>query len=644
MNAQGEPTTNRDPIEALFTGRGIAPGLGLGRAWVVGDVLKCSGAVQTIGSAEIERELGRLKQSVEETVAELDRSAARIESEFNATLAGIFRAHSALLRDLFTSGELERELQTSMLTAEAAVRRVFNRLYKQFEAVPNPTLRERADDVRDMGRNVIRRLRGTGDTGLQAIPEQSVLVVERLLPSDVVRLPKAKVSAVVVESLGQGSHAALLAREKGIPTITGIPGILSQMTNGTELLVDGYLGRLIIAPQPATRTEFQERLDRWRATLARCKGACHEPARSMDGQLIRVEANIGIRDDVDLALDNGADGVGLLRIEQLYFARDTPPSEAELFVELKELVAPLRQRPVTIRLLDIGGDKPLPYLRLPATSNPALGRRGVRVLLEYSQLVRTQLGAILRLSQEHPVRVLVPMITLEEDVETIRQAFDALEPPRRRIARHSPARLGAMAIETPAAALAIPAAHETRRFPVRGHQRRLDAALHARSRARRRVSQRLLPGRSRVYYAAPAHHSGGREACAARHALRRNVAGRERTLCLVFWKWAFATSAWPRLPSRRRRRPFAASILVSKGTLPRIEPAFAVTSSLPNARVRVVPKGRSRIQKSGGFSLCTWHGREQRSVISCERMKQKAIRAIRGIFGCCTLPTTRNCP
>ncbi len=453
MNAQGEPTTNRDQVEAMFTGRGIAPGLGLGRAWVVGDVLKCSGAVQAIGSAEIERELGRLKQAVEETLAELDRSAARIESEFNAALADIFRAHSMLLRDLFASGELERELRSSSLTAEAAVRRVFNRLYKQFEAVPNPTLRERTDDVLDMGRNVIRRLRGTGDTGLQGMPEQSVLVIERLLPSDVVRLPKAKVSAVVVESLGQGSHAALLAREKGIPTITGIPGILSQTTNGTELLVDGYQGRLIIAPQPATRTEFQERLDRWRSTLARCKGACHEPARSIDGQLIRVEANIGVRDDVDLALDNGADGVGLLRIEQLYFARNTPPSEAELFVELKEMIAPLRQRPVTIRLLDIGGDKPLPYLRLPVTSNPALGRRGVRVLREYSQLVRTQLGAILRLSQEYPVRVLVPMITLEEDAETMREVFDALSA-ERKIAR--PPEFGAM-IETPAAALAIPA-------------------------------------------------------------------------------------------------------------------------------------------------------------------------------------------
>src|SRR5260221_14365600 len=173
----------------------------------------------------------------------------------------------------------------------------------------------------------------------------------------------------------------------------------------------------------------------------------------MDGQLIHVEANIGIHDDVELALDNGADGVGLLRIEQLYFARPTPPTEDELFSELESLIAPLGDRPVTIRLLDIGGDKSLPYLGLPATSNPVLGRRGVRLLLNYAQLVRTQIGAILRLSQEHLLRVLIPMVTLEDDIRKMREAFDALSAERKVV---NPPQFGAM-VETPAAALAIPA-------------------------------------------------------------------------------------------------------------------------------------------------------------------------------------------
>jgi phosphoenolpyruvate-protein phosphotransferase len=453
MEGHAATTLAGGPREVRLTGRSIAPGLGMGQAWVVGDVLRFDGAQQTIGADQVELECLRLRHCFEETFAELEQSARRIESEFDSALAGIFRAHGTMLRGLVESGEFERELRTSCLAAESAVRRVLNRWYQKFESLESQTLRERADDVLDLGRNIIRRLRGEVDGALQSIPEHSVLVVERLMPSDVVRLPKSRVAAVVVESLGQGSHAALLAREKNIPTITEIPGVLSLVTNGAEVLVDGHRGTLVIAPQSATRDEFQERLTAWRATLVRCKDACRKPAKTIDGQWIRVEANIGIQEDVELALDNGADGVGLLRIEQLYFARQVPPTEDELFGDLQRLVTPFGNRPVTIRLLDIGGDKPLPFLRLAPTSNPALGRRGVRVLLEYSQLVRTQMGAILRLSQEHPVSVLVPMITLEEDVQRMRDVFDktSLE---RKITQ--PPQFGAM-IETPAAALAVPA-------------------------------------------------------------------------------------------------------------------------------------------------------------------------------------------
>ncbi len=316
-------TTVATPIgssqaEVRLTGRSIAPGLGMGRAWIVGDLLKVSGSPSSIGAHEVDRELARLARSFEETLAELDQNARRIEAEFDAALAGIFRTHEAqMLRELLASGEFERELRASLLSAEAVVRQVLRRWYKKFEAIENQTLRQRADDVLDLGRNIIRRLRGEQNVALKAIPERSILVVERLLPSDVVTLPKANVAAVVVERLGQGSHAALLAREKGIPTITEIPGLLSLVASGTEVLVDGFRGTLVIAPTSETRTEFADRLEKWRAGLVRCKAACHEPALTLDGQLITVEANIGIQDDVEMALDNGADGVGLLRIEQI---------------------------------------------------------------------------------------------------------------------------------------------------------------------------------------------------------------------------------------------------------------------------------------------------------------------------------------
>jgi phosphoenolpyruvate-protein phosphotransferase len=438
--------------EATLAGRGIAPGLAMGLAWVVSDPLHWGGPTTPIGKDDVEKESIRLRHAFEETLAELDQHARRIEGEFDAALAGIFRAHGEMLRSLFASGELERELRESLLTAEAVVGRVLQRWYRKIQAIENQTLRQRADDVLDLGRNIIRRLRGEQGAGFQAVPEGSILVAQQLLPSDVVLIPRSRVAAVVVEALGQGSHAALLAREKGIPTVAGFPGILSRIGGRTELLVDGFRGTLVVAPQEVTRADFQERIAEWRAALIRCQGACHQTARTLDGQRIDVEANVGIADDMALALDNGADGIGLLRIEQLYFARPGPPTEEELSSELERLISPLGNRRVTIRLLDIGGDKPLPYLGMPPSPNPTLGRRGVRLLLDYAQLVRTQMGAILRLAQAHPVQVLIPMVTLEDDIHRMRETFDALCAERK---VKTPPAFGAM-VETPAAALAIP--------------------------------------------------------------------------------------------------------------------------------------------------------------------------------------------
>ena len=270
-------------------------------------------------------------------------------------------------------------------------------------------------------------------------------------PTDVVAVSPKDVKAIVVESLGQGSHAALLAREKGIPSLAGLPGLLSQIRSGDEALVDAFREALVISPNPETRRDFERRLEEYRASLWTCKGECRKPAITRDGQTISVEANLAPAAGVDTVIENGADGVGLFRIEQLYFARELPPSEEELFSELQHLVAPLREKPVTIRLLDIGGDKAIPSLRLPFESNPLLGKRGVRVLLDYPQLARTQLKSLLRLSQTQDIRILVPMVTVERDMQQMRELLVAVA---REMGIENLPPLGAM-IETPAAALTV---------------------------------------------------------------------------------------------------------------------------------------------------------------------------------------------
>ena len=434
---------------ATFTGAAISPGVGMGPAWLLVDLLKSAPDPPAIAREQIAGEWSRILASFEHTRRELEDSALRIEEQFNAALAGIFRAHGMMLDGILSSGEIERELE-SLVGAEAAVRRVFRRLHERFMALKGSTLQQRADDVADLGRRVLRHLRGVDGSSLD-VPKGNVLVVERLLPSDVVPLSRRGVAAIVVGALASGAHAALLAREKRIPVVAGPPGIVHRIRNLEELLVDGSRGTIVVSPDAETRRTFQTRLEAFDRAVVRCRGACREPAFTLDRELVTVEANLGAHDDVELAIDNGADGVGLFRIEQLYLARALPPSEDELFEELRALTAPLRGRPVTIRLLDVGGDKPVPFLPLPVEPNPSLGRRGVRLLLEYPQLVRTQLAALFRLAQEQDVRILVPMVTLEEDIREMRVLFDAtLETfPG---AKRPP--FGAM-IETPAAALGV---------------------------------------------------------------------------------------------------------------------------------------------------------------------------------------------
>jgi phosphoenolpyruvate-protein phosphotransferase len=431
----------------------ISPGLGMGRARLIGDILDHPIETYTISPEKIGCELDRIKKAFEQTRQELDEAARRIEEQFNAELAGIFRAHQVMLGNLLSSQEFEKEVAGSLVNAEAAVKRVFRRWRERFQSSKDEMVQQRADDVADIGRKVLRHLSGADSCRLKHLPAGTVLVIRRLLPSDLVSLSRHQVTAIIVESLGVGSHAALLAREKSIPTVAGIPKLLDQLHNADELFVDADHGEVLIQPDEHAREQFQERLKAYQDSLARTQSVCREPASTLDGQVVSVEANIGVLEDAELAIENGADAIGLFRIEELYLARERPPTADELFEELRAVTAPLRDTSVTIRLLDIGGDKPLSFADFGAEGNPLLGRRGVRVLLEYPQLARTQFEALRRLAQEQPLRILIPMVTLEEDISAMRKMFDSICTGLSHGQRPS---FGAM-IETPAAALNVAA-------------------------------------------------------------------------------------------------------------------------------------------------------------------------------------------
>ncbi len=439
------------PSELSLRGERISPGLGMGRAWIAADILDRREEAERIEPHQVEAELERIRNALASVRADLQESARRVSEQFDPNLAEIFRAHQMMLDGLLESHEFEKELHDSLLMAAEVVRTVFRRWEAKFAALEVETFRQRADDVVDLARRVLRQLSGAEAYGFAALPTGSVLVAERLLPSDVVEMSQRDVAAILVESLGKGSHAALLTREKTLPVIAQLPGLLGQIRNGDLVLVDAVRAIAVVSPSAETRREFEQRLEQSRANLFRCKGECHKPAITRDGQTVKVEANLAAGEEAELVLENGADGVGLFRIEQLYLARELPPSEDELYEALTGLVAPLREKPVTIRLLDIGGDKSIPSVRLPPEPNPALGKRGVRLLLDYPRLLGAQLRALLRLSQAQPIRILVPMITLGRDIEQVRELLTTVAG---EVGIRQLPPLGAM-IETPAAALTI---------------------------------------------------------------------------------------------------------------------------------------------------------------------------------------------
>jgi phosphoenolpyruvate-protein phosphotransferase len=434
-----------------IAGRSISSGLAIGKAFVYREQLEALAGPSEIEDHQIEEELRRIDQALEIVAEDLRVSARLIEADTSAKLGAIFAAHEAMLQDPQLRKEIHALVREELISAAHALARVFRRWERQFRKMTEEVHRQRADDVADLGRRLLREMAGIKTTSLEKMPPGRVLVARRLLPSDTVALPRRTVAGIVVEFGGPGSHAALLAEAVGIPTVAEIPEVTEKIADDDVLIVDGLRGEVIVNPDESIQARYTEEIQAEHARSARVIGSARQPARTLDGTTVIVMANVGGREDVVTAADNGADGVGLYRMEQFYLARKTPPSVSELLAELRAVFAPMKQKPVTVRLLDLGGDKPLPFLKLPSEDNPFLGRRGVRLLLHYPDLLDTQVKALLEFSREYDVRILVPMVTFAEEMARIRDLFAGAVkdaggqgiPP-----------LGAM-IETPAAALSI---------------------------------------------------------------------------------------------------------------------------------------------------------------------------------------------
>ena len=433
------------------SGRITSPGLVVGLAFVYRDHPDELMAPRTIKRHQIEKELNSVERAVKIVREDLKMSAQRIEAQTGPKLAAIFDAHEEMLQDPSLRREIRDEVESTMIDTSQALARVFLRWEEKFRGTGKEMLQERADDLADLQGRLLREIAGVKTTALEKMPLGRILVARRLFPSDTVALPRRSVLGIVLEFGGPGSHAALLARALGIPTVALIPNATEAIQDGQEVIVDAVDGAVIVSPDAETRSHYEVAIAEAQEERSQSRQLALEPVRTSDGNEIAVMANVGCGEDVIAAAENGADGVGLYRIEQFYLALKTPPSAEELLVELREALAPLRGKQITIRLLDLGADKPLPFVQFPIEDDPFLGRRGIRLLLEYPDLLDTQLEALLELAKEHNIHILVPMVTLAHDMEQVHQRLLEIADAAG-IKRLPP--LGAM-IETPAAALCV---------------------------------------------------------------------------------------------------------------------------------------------------------------------------------------------
>jgi phosphoenolpyruvate-protein phosphotransferase len=437
-------------LTVTLQGTPISPGLAQGIVHVHHGLLGPIDAPVDIEHNDVTEEFSRLDSATTRISDDLFTLAARVETEIDSRLAEVFGTHQLMLNDSSLREELRKEIVDNLVNASTAVKTVFLRWEKRFLLMESQIARDKGDDMRDISIRLRNALAGITVNPLEDIPDGCVLATTRLLPSDTVFLAGRSTAAVLLESGSTGSHAALFAREMGLPCISGFPRLLSTIPHGALALVDADTGTVTLRPREKQKVIFRKKVADKAHIYELARAHALSPAVTRDAVTIQVLANVGCSDDTEKAMLNGAEGVGLYRLEQAYLGRVVPPDTDELVREMRQTLEASRGRPVYVRLLDIGSDKPLPFTGFLAETNPALGRRGIRFLREYPGLLKTQLRAVLELSREFDVRVLVPMVTLPDDVAVVREQLMRLCT-RLRIA--SPPRLGAM-IEIPAAALA----------------------------------------------------------------------------------------------------------------------------------------------------------------------------------------------
>ncbi len=467
MKSDATPKSKGRGRERVHEGLAVSPGVAIGMVFV-----RESGDVQVpeylIPTGRLDDETQRLQDAVGRALKQVGKLKAKALNYHGAAaeeLGYLLDAHLQMLNSSRLIGGIERVIREDRRNAEAAVMAEVSIIAQEFAAMEDPYLRTRAQEVREVGHRIIRNLTRSEFTSFDSLPKDSIILAEEITPADTALMDPARVAGFASVLGGAEGHTAIMARSLGLPAVVGVPDLMQEVANGDQVIVDGSNGLVIVNPSAARLADYRDRLKalaREARALARLRKVA---AVTRDEERVVLQANIELPRELGQATTAGAEGIGLLRTEFLFMNRTDLPGEDEQFVALAEIIGGMAGRPVTVRTLDVGGEKLASALgdRVLEEPNPALGLRAIRLSLKERSLLDTQLCAILRASALGPVRILLPMISAPQEVREVRKAVEqaARRLKRRGVKIGEPLPPLGVMIEVPGAALGADALART---------------------------------------------------------------------------------------------------------------------------------------------------------------------------------------
>jgi phosphotransferase system enzyme I (PtsI) len=446
--------------ERRLSGLAVSPGIAIGPAHIAenGDLPV---AESQIPVSEVEAEQGRFAEAVAVSLKQLRKLKSKtstLPASAAEEVGYLLDAHLAMLSNSRLVRGAEERIARSRINAERAVQIEIHEIGESFAAMRDAYLAARIEDIRVVGARLIRNLIKKPFVAYSGVPAGAVILAEELSPADTALMDPQRIAGFATVFGGSESHTAIVARALGLPAVLAVPGLLDHAQPGDSVVIDGTEGSVIIGPSPETVREYEARRDaqaRERRGFARLRKL---PALTRDGIDITLEANLELPIELELALANGAMGLGLVRSEFLYMNRDDLPGEEEQYAVYSALVRGMEGKPVTVRTFDLGGEKIARSLaeHIAEPDNPALGLRAIRLSLKHRRLLDPQLAAMLRAAGDGPLRILLPMISTAGEIRRVREALEQVARRLRRRGVRLPKGLpplGVM-IEVPGAALA----------------------------------------------------------------------------------------------------------------------------------------------------------------------------------------------